>query len=210
MIKTGTLFAIPLSEVGFVTGHVVLSLDDPETRRRVGKKSRLNERGTLLLDVLGPPTPEPDAVASHQLVRGIWTDAGPLEGPPAARWTVIGHREVEAARVEFPERVIWNMGPRFERGEILKPLSIDSAEVDSIGCKQPFISLAALAKICLSLVGRADLLGTKAILFQLDGGIDLRYHPRRAEIYRILGEDPDRSYWDWATAEGLDPGRLWR
>lgn len=211
MIKTGDLFAIPLLDVGFVMGHVVLGLADPATQRRLGKQSRLKERGELLIDVFGPPTPEPSAAAATRLIHGLWTDAGPLEKPPASRWKVIGQRAIDPPGVEFPEWVINVSGRgRFERGEVTKPLSIDGPEVDRIGCKQPFIALAAVAKICINLVGRGDLLGENAILFQLDGEIDLRYHPRRLEIYEMLGEDPARSYWDWATAEGLDPGRLWR
>lgn len=62
----------------------------------------------------------------------------------------------------------------------------------------------------MKLLGRGDLLGRHAILFDLDGAIDLRYHAERARIYQLMGEDPARTYWDWATAEGLDPGRLWR
>jgi hypothetical protein len=212
MIQTGDLFAIPLPfDLGFVTGHVLLDVENAATQRVIGKKSRLHERGTLLVNVYGPATVEPSQASSTVLIPGIWTDAARLVGPDRPRWKVIGNRKVDPPSVEFPEWVISaHRGSMFERGEIAKPLPIDAAEVDRIGCRTPFISLAALAKISVNLLGRGDLLGENAILFTLDGGFDLRYNPHRAEIYRMLGEDPGRSYWDWATAEGLDPGRLWR
>jgi hypothetical protein len=212
MIQNGDLFAIPLpSDLGFVTGHVVLNVENPATQRVIGKKSRLRERGALLVNVYGPASPEPSQQSSSVLIPGIWTDAGRLVGPDRPRWKVIGNRAVDPPSVEFPEWVIdTDGGPRFERGEIARPLPIDGAEVDRIGCRTPFISLAAVAKISANLLGRGDVLGENAILFRLDGEFDLRHNPHRAEVYRALGEDPDRRYWDWAVAEGLDPGRLWR
>jgi hypothetical protein len=210
-IKAGDLFAIPMPGVGFVTGHVLLNMHDADTEQRVGKASRLRERGALLLDVYGPATPEPSPDASAVLIRGIWTDAGPLEGPVSKRWKVIGARAIDPKSVEFPEWLIRsNSKARFERGEISKFVSITSEEVERIGCMEPFIALNRLARICINLVGRGDVLGEQAILFQLDGKIDLRYHPRRNEIYKLLGADPARSYWHWARARKLDPGRLWR
>jgi hypothetical protein len=212
MIQPGDLFAIPLpSDLGFVTGHVLLDLENAATLRVIGRKSRLRERGTLLVNVYGPATPEPSQASATILIRGIWTDSEPLVGPDRPRWKVIGNREVDPPSVEFPEWVIrTHRGPLFERGEIGRPLPIESADVDRIGCRTPFISLVALAKISVNLLGHGDLLGENAILFTLSGRFDLRYNPHRAEVYQKLGEDPGRSYWDWATAEGLDPGRLWR
>jgi len=207
MIQTGDLFAIALPfDLRFVTGHVLLDIDNAATQRLIGKKSRLRERGTLMVNVYGPATPEPSPLSSTVLIPGVWTDAGRLVGPDRPRWKVIGNRKVDPPSVEFPEWVInATGGAMFERGEIAKPLPIDSAEVDRIGCSTPFISLVVLAKMSVGLLGRGDLLGENAILFTLDRTFDLRYSPHRAEVYRMLGQDPGRSYWDWATAEGLGP-----
>lgn len=209
MIKTGDLFAIPVRELGFVTGHAVLVVDDPATSRKLGKTSRLRERGALLVDVYGPATPAPSPDSAAMLVHGVWTDSDPLERR-RSRWNVIGHRAVDPTAVEFPEWVINSgRGPRFERGEISRPLAIEPSEVDRIDCRRPFIALAALASICVNVLGRGDLLGEDRILFALDAEIDLRYSEHRSRIYQLLGEDPARTYWDWATADRFDPGRLW-
>lgn len=79
-----------------------------------------------------------------------------------------------------------------------------------IAVREPFVTSHRLWRICASLVGRSDLLGADAPLFKLGPKMDLRYNPHRHDVYRALGTDPGRSYWDRATAKGLDPGRFWR
>lgn len=206
--RNGDLFAIPMpAGAGFVTAHVLLSNKDQKAGP-LFKRSPLDSRGALLLDVYGPATPEPVLEMSTRLVHGVWTDAYEFtDGKP--RWQSAGTRPVDPRDVEYPEWILNRGKTTFERGEIRRTLPLPTSEIDKIECRQPFITLGRLAGICVNLIGRRELLGEEAILFELEGSIDLRYHPRRAEIYELMGEDPNRSYWDWATAEGLDPGRFW-
>jgi hypothetical protein len=209
MIKVGELIAIPIEGAGFVTGHVLLNIRDGRTASMLPARSRLREHGSLLLDVYGPMTSDPDINASESLIRGIWTDDQSVRGRD--RWPTIGQRAVVPQHVEFPEYVI-NVSAvaSFERGELIYPVRALSGQLEKIQVRQPFVPSPQLWRICANLVGRADVLGSDAPLFRLDASMDLRYSPYRDDVYRALGADPKRSYWDWATAEGLDPGRFWR
>ena len=50
--------------------------------------------------------------------------------------------------------------------------------------------------------------GTRPDLFSL-ANEDLRFSPHRGEVFRLMDEDPDRSYFDWASELGQNPDRLW-
>ena len=93
------MFAIPLlPSVGFVTGHIVLNLYDPEHEAPCRQERRgYAERGALLVDVYGPVTTIPFTDASEILIRGIWNDDAPFDDPPAKRWNVIGHPKRRSA-----------------------------------------------------------------------------------------------------------------
>jgi hypothetical protein len=207
-LEAGELFAIPLPTRGFVTGCVVLDKYTPATKRLFGSRSRLDEHGELLLDVFGPVSAEPSVDSRDPLIRGIWTDASCLEG--RKRWPAIGRRSIDPTQVEFPEYVFQrSMTYMFERGEIELPLTISDEEFETMR-SYAFVPLASLPFTCVNLTGGRASLGEEAILYDLNGRNDLRYNPQRTTVYRALGVDPDRSYWDWATDLGLDPGRFWR
>ncbi len=208
-VTAGELFAIPLPTGGFVTGCVVLDKRAPATKRLFGSRSRLDEHGELLVDVFGPVSSEPSIYSRDHLIRGIWTDASRLEG--RKRWPPIGRRKIDPTQVEFPEYVFQRSTTfMFERGEIELPLTISDEAFEAMRGSAAFVSIASLAKTCVNLTGGRAAFGENTILYDLDGTVELRYSPNRAAVYRALGVDPERTYWDWATAEGLDPGRFWR
>jgi hypothetical protein len=73
MIQTGDLFAIPLPlDLGFVTGHALLDVENAATKRVIGKKSRLRERGTLRVNVYGGRNYWGWATADGLDPRGPW------------------------------------------------------------------------------------------------------------------------------------------
>jgi hypothetical protein len=201
-MKAGDLIEIPLGAAGVATGHVLLNVASKSTKQQLAARSRLREHGDLLLDIWR------DSQCTARLIHGVWIDAEPRG---KSRWAVIGARPVVAEDVEFPEYVVNVSGEAmFERGEIMIPLPGFSNRVDVVHTSQPFITYPALPRICMNLIGRRDLNGEDAILFDRKPRTDLRLDPHRAEVYRELGVDPNRTYWDWASAQNLDPGRLWR
>lgn len=211
MIENGDLFAAPLPGVGFITVHVVLALEQIEHAGLILPTSLLRHYGPLLVDIYGPASAEPSATASERLIHGIWLDDRSIAGRDRPRWQKIGQRAVDPTAVEFPELVLNESGNAvFARGEIKKPLPIPSSEVDRISARTPFVGAGKLVRICTNLVGRGDLLGEQKILFELDGDLDLRYNSNRDAVYRAMDVEPSRRYYEWATAEGLDPGRFWR
>ena len=211
MIKNGELYAVPLIGGGFVTAHVVLSVAHARQAGRVTAGSQLLHYGDLLVDLFGPPTDEPSTTASQRLIHGIWILDRAITGRDKPRWTKIGTRAIDPATVEFPELVLnVNEKGEFVRGEIKKTLSLDSDDVERIGARTPFCAPGKVAMIWANLVGRGELLGENRILFELEGNFDLRYNANRDEVYRTMGVSPSRNYFEWATAEGLDPSRLWR
>ncbi|MGE0397117.1 MAG: hypothetical protein AB7T06_10390 [Kofleriaceae bacterium] len=208
-LDAGDLFAIPLPTGGFVTGCIVLNPRAPSTKASLGTRSRLAEHGELLLDVFGPVSPEPNTDSSEYLIHGIWTDASRLQGRKG--WPILGRRTVDPTKVEFPEYVLRsNNRIMFECGEIFLPLPISDDEFEVVRGGAVYVSIASLPNKCVNLTGGRGLFGEEAILYDLDGRTELRYSPYRPLVYRALGVNPNRSYWDWATSLGLDPGRFWR
>jgi hypothetical protein len=211
MINNGELYAVPLIGGGFVTAHVVMSVAQVKSLGRVPAGSQLLHFGDLLVDLYGPLTDKPSATLGERLIHGIWILDRAITGRDKPRWEKIGTREIDPATVEFPELVLnANEKGEFVKGEIKKTLPLDSDDVERIGARTPFCAPGKVAKICANLVGRGELLGEMKILFELEGNFDLRYNANREEVYRAMGVPPTRSYFEWATAEGLDPGRLWR
>lgn len=211
MINNGELYAVPLIGGGFVTAHVVLSVAQVKKLGRVPAGSRLLHYGDLLVDLYGPVSDEPSTTSGERLIHGIWTLDLAITGRDKPRWKKIGTRDVDPATVEFPE-LVFNASGRgeFAKGEIQKALPLDSEDVERIGARTLFCAPGKVAKICANLVGRGELLGESKILFELRGNFDLRYNANREEVYRAMGVPPTRNYFEWATEEGLDPGRLWR
>lgn len=209
-LKAGDVFAIPIPDLGFLTGRVLMDSADAIKRKLVKRGSRFWFLGGPLVEIYAEVSQEPSAVAGRVLISSIWTDTYLFEKRNKPTWTVIGNHPVDPVKVEYPERLLnSDRGALFHRGEIEKVLPVPYREVEHIGCSTYFEPTPRVWRIALYYLGRQDLLGERAPAFTLTDS-DLRFSPHREEIYRLLGEDPARNYWDWAMAEGLDPGRFWR
>jgi hypothetical protein len=128
---------------------------------------------------------------------------------------ILAHEKIDYTKVEFPEVI----GDSYEairlmRGEL--PLIIeDSYSFDeedlggfpvSYGAEQ----IEVVTNICLYIQGREDLIIGG---FYRKNGLkdrDLLYHPElRRKLYKRVGADPNKSYYELALSQGYDLSRFY-
>jgi hypothetical protein len=210
-LRDGDLFAIPLPDNDFLAGRVLLDLDRVFKQGLAGASSPFYpRRGAILVEVYAEPTPEPSARVGTPLIASAWIDGDAIRGREKPAWPIVGRHAVDPERVDFPETVVdVESKATFDKGEIRKMLATPSTAVERWNARSLFLSSARFIYICNYYLGRTQRLGARPEAYSLATS-DLRYSPHRAAVYALMKEDPARSYFEWATAEGLDPGRLWR
>lgn len=208
--REGDLFAIPLPDHDWLTGRILLDLDRVFSKKLVGERSAFRpRRRTILVEAYSEPSAEPSERVSTILIPGTWIDADGFGGKSKPRWPIVGHRSVDPTEVDFPEIVIDSDGvTMFEKGEIRLPVPVSTSNVERWECRALFLNSAAYIYTCNHYLGRPQTLSATPDAFSLEHS-DLRFSPHRKEVFEMLGADPNRSYFDWATSLGLDPGRLW-
>ena len=129
---------------------------------------------------------------------------------------IVAHEKIDYTKVEFPEVVGRTCGSvRLLRGElpfaIEDDYSFDEKDLGGFpvayGAEFPMV----IAKMCLYMQGREDLIVGE---FYRQNGLkdkDLLYHPElRKKLYKRVGADPDKSYYELALSQGYDLGRFYK
>lgn len=126
-------------------------------------------------------------------------------------WQKVGHKAIDYTKVEFPE-IVGNMNSAIWllRGELIFQLhsvnDIDDIPVSWV--LEPYVKV--LGDACLFLQGKKDLIeGFVAKDYLTD--TDLLYHPElRAKLYKEIGRDADKSYYELSQEEGYDFSRFYK
>jgi hypothetical protein len=127
-------------------------------------------------------------------------------------WGKIGEEKIDYTKVEFPE-VIGNFygEVRLLLGELNFILHSYTNALDSgIAYGEEYPEF--IADLCLYLQGRKDLIEDFHEAYYEDGinRHDLLYHPElREKLYKEIGEDPNKSYYELAKEKGFDLGRFY-
>ena len=128
---------------------------------------------------------------------------------------ILAQEKIDYTKVEFPEVLGMVYGVRLLRGELAFFIEddyiFDEEEENlgfpiSYGAEYPVV----IAKMCLYMQGREDLIFGE--FYRKDGlkDRDLLYHPElRRKLYKRVGEDPNKSYYDLALSHGYDLGRFY-
>jgi hypothetical protein len=210
--RAGDLFAVPFSDGTYATARVLLDVTAQcFAPRKVAADSALAPfRGAILVEVYGEVATEPSAQTSQVVIPGVFADPSLVGGAGKARWKVTGHVDVDPARVEFPEGLFQTPDGRvgFLRGEIEQVIDIDANQLARYPARVAIGGAARFVNICAYYTGRTQLLGARPELFRLASS-DLRFTDHRDEVYRLMGEDPSRSYHDAALARGFDLARFY-
>jgi hypothetical protein len=210
--KTGDVFALPLTPGEFLAGRVLLDVKRQCIRpRRVRQDSTLGFfNGSLLVEVYRTSSPAPRYVDGDVLVPGVFIDPAALDG---GTWPVVGHRDVEPRRVEFPQalkgvgvhiHVVW--------GELSIPTRLSDPDHRRIGVYPTIEPSAILHEICLYHLGRGDEIhypGLTSVELRSLARSDLRFSPSRQEVQRAVDVDIDGSYFETARRQAYDLQRFY-
>jgi hypothetical protein len=166
--------------------------------------------GSLLVEIYKSTFSEPTANPSEVLIPGIFIDSSYLE---SGGWLIMAHENVDPKEVEFPESLVGRgLRAQFIRGEIALDIDLQREELQRInvyGTKKPS---GILGEICLYYLGRAHEINNprlKDIELRSLKDSDLRFTKHRSEIYHLLGEDENQSYYEMSTRLGYDIQRFY-
>jgi hypothetical protein len=212
-LKAGDIFTFQLPTKEYMCGRIMLDVKQQCIRPRLLKPdSPLNFfNGSLLVEIYKSTFPEPTANHSEILIPGVFIGSNSLE---SGEWSIIDHEDVDPKEVAFPESVVSRgLDAQFVRGEIALDIDLQKEELERInvyGTKKPS---GILGEICLYYLGRSDEINNprlRDIELRSLKDSDLRFTAYRSEIYRLLGEDENQSYYEMSTRLGYDIGRFYQ
>ena len=147
---------------------------------------------------------------SEILIPGIFLDSDSLK---YGIWSIIGHQDVNPEEVEFPEALISHgLRAQFLRGEVALNIDLKEEELKKINVRKTKKPSGILGEICLYQLGRADEITNSWVhsieVFNLNSS-DLRFSQHRSEIYRLLGEKENQSYFEMSSRLGYNIQRFY-
>ncbi|KDE64822.1 hypothetical protein [Fusobacterium necrophorum] len=123
---------------------------------------------------------------------------------------IIDNIEVDVKEVSFPETLSSADKRYFSVGELYLPIDLSDDECYKIKIYPSFGSGFQAITATLDYSGRTDLIeegDRQKAYFKYS---DLRNNPKlRREIYDMIGEDPNQSYYELALKHGFDLARLY-
>jgi hypothetical protein len=211
--KAGDIFTFKLPTKEYMCGRIMLDVKQQCIRPRLLKPdSPLNFfNGSLLVEIYKSTFPEPTANRSELLIPGIFVGSTSLE---SGEWSITGHEEVDPKEVEFPDALVAHgLRAQFIRGEIALNIDLKEEELKRLGVYRTKKPSGILGEICLYYLGRSDEINNprlRDIELRSLKDSDLRFTAYRSEIYGLLGEDENQSYYEMSTRLGYDIGRFYQ
>ena len=210
--RTGDIFSLKLTDTEHISGRIMLDVKEQCIRPRLlTPESPLGFfNGSLLVEIYRETSENLVVNPSEILIPGIFIDPHFLN---SGDWTVVDHADVDPAEVEFPE-ALFNVGrhPHFVRGEVLLAINLSSQDVDRINAYSTIKASSTLREICLYYLGRPKEINNpllQDVEFRSLKNSDLRFSEDRSEIYRLLGEDDNQSYYEMSSRLGHDVRRFY-
>jgi len=210
--RTGDIFAFKLPSNEYISGRIMLDVKQQCIRPKLLKADSLLGffNGSLLVEVYKETSQIPIASRSDVLIPGIFIDSHSLK---SGDWIIVGHEDVDPTEVEFPEALL-NQGrhPRFVKGEISLQISLSSEDLDRLHLYRTIEPSSILGDICLYYLGRPEEINNprlQDIELRSLKHCDLRFTEYRSEIYQLLCEDENQSYYEMSTRLGYDIRRFY-
>ena len=210
--QTGDIFTFKLSTNEYICGRIMLDIKKQCVRPKLLQpNSPLNFfNGSLLLEIYKSTATQPVIDNSEILIPGIFLDSDSLK---YGIWSIIGHQDVNPEEVEFPEALIAHgLHAQFLRGEVALNLNLKEEEIEKINVYQTKKPSHILGEICLYHLGRIDEINNSWVhsieVFNLKSS-DLRFTQHRSEIYHLLGEKENQSYFEMSSRLGYNIQRFY-
>jgi hypothetical protein len=209
--KVGDVFSIPIGKKEFLSGRVLL---DVETQcvapgRLSADSPLVFFSGAMLVEVHGSPVPKPAVADERVLIPSIFVVASALT---SGRWRVVGHRPIDPMFVDFPPALtLVGPEPHLAWGELQLPISLSVGELETLDIS-PTLEMSRVDQIALFALGREEDIDRKRVrnldILRLDHS-DVRFHPRREELFKLAGLPPQPTYYDEALKRGFDLRRFY-
>jgi hypothetical protein len=207
--KIGDIFSIQLPNQKYIFGRILLDVNKQCVKPKlIDPNSPLSSYdGCLLVEIYKELSDNPNFLGQEKLIPGFFLMPDPIA---EQEWLIIDHLEVDPQQVEFPETIfLYNGRQVFQRGEIRLPIPEQLDENDGWDIYPSITSPYALPKICLYYLGlREFLTPVQQNTMNLER-LDFRFSNRRSEIYKIIQEDENQSYYEIASRLGYDITRFY-
>ena len=211
--KAGDIFTFKLPTNEYMCGRIMLDVKQQCIRPKLLKpESPLTFfNSSLLVEIYKSTFSEPTANRSEVLIPGVFIGSTFLE---SGEWSIMAHENVDPEEVEFPESLVaQGLRAQFIRGEIALDIDLKEEELQRLNVYRTKKPSGFLGEICLYYLGRADEINNPRLqdieLLSLKDS-DLRFTKHRSEIYHLLGEDENQSYYEMSTRLGFDIGRFYQ
>lgn len=208
--KHGDIFSIRLSNGKYISGRIMLDVKKQcVLSKKIGSDSPLDFfNGTLLVDLYKNISDEPVFSLTEPLIPGIFILDTALK---SGQWPIISYEGVDPKCVEFPETLANVQGRLcFQRGEVVLPFPTNASLHDNLEI-YPTIhrpeKLPLISNYYLHLEGIIKHMNDEQMRDLKH--CDLRFSNYRAEIYALLGEDEDESYYEISSRLGYDISRFY-
>ena len=201
---TGDVFAIPVSETEFIFGRVLFDVTKQYIKIVPEEEREFNYLGFFNKSVLEDVDFEKKAVTGTFVFNDFLSEY---------KGMIVGKRAVNPIEVSFPETLgSRNMDYYLTLGELAFPIDIteqiyyDEIKVmPSTGYGYYEVVVATL-----DFSGRDDLIKEDAKMDNYFRDSDLRSLPDvRKRIWKLAGEDMNKSYYELAKGKGFDLARLY-
>jgi hypothetical protein len=210
--KAGDIFTFKLPTNEYMCGRIMLDVKQQCIRPKLIKpESPLNFfNGSLLVEIYKSTSSEPTANRSEVLIPGVFIGSNFLE---SGEWSIMDDENVDPKEVEFPESLVARgLRAQFIRGEIALDIDLKEEELQRLNVYRTKMPSAIIGEICLYYLGRADEINNPQVqdieLLSLKDS-DLRFTEHRSEIYHMLREDENQSYYEMSTRLGYDIQRFY-
>jgi hypothetical protein len=208
--KTGDVFSLQLPDGTYTSGHIVLDVRKQCVRpKKIDANSSLDFfDGTLLVDIYKHVADEPVFEPAERLIAGMFVMNRFLK---SGQWPIIDHVDVDPKAVEFPETLANVQGRLcFQRGEVVLPFSRRSPSLDTIEIFPTMHRPVGVPMVCYYYLHREGLIEHIEKDQARDLKIrDLRFTEHRSEIYALLDNDEDQSYYEMSLKHGYDVTRFY-
>ena len=210
--KTGDVFSIEASKSEFVFGRILFSPNE-QYMKKIPEEKQFSYldffAGCILIETYIGVFDSLDKVDFSKIaIKNNFVSTKILNRDDVK---IINNLPVNPKDVSFPEVIsTYNSNYYFTTGELKLPIKINSKEYDEIFVFPSFGSGYWELVATLVWSGRSDLVEKDDISETYFKSTDLRFSPeKRNKIYKMIGEDPNQSYYDLALKYGFDLVRLY-
>ena len=216
-LEVGDIFRIKLLNGLYAFGHVIFYV--PRKSKKwldINPESYLVKwfSGCILIDIYSQISDKNTLENKDIFLKGVFLSSTDLATMDEDTITIVDNFPVEIKKIEFPETIGANREDGFflERGELKLRLGNISNSIREklMNFPSSFKDIYSITDAVLFFQNRKSEMQRNYYDGWNHAPSDLKYNPElRTKVYKILGEDPNQSYYEMALKHGFDLVRLY-